>query len=439
MAIDDDNGIPTDRRPSSLGDYVSKNPWHWFTTAVSLGIAGALLGGVIMLSGFLDIGAYTPHADGWAHLLHFAFGRYVAAHEQQSTSPEPLDSRPLMATGASIYANECANCHGAPGLGQNPIALSMRPEPPPLDKAADKYTPGELFAIIHRGVAYNAMPAWPVPERPDEIWSLVAFLEHWKELDAETFKGLAGLPPTPAPSKEALALRDLPAAAPDIERPYMPGDPQDPFHDAATTQMPRTGIAPFGATSGQDCAMCHGKAGEGRIDNAVPRLDIQDPAYLYASLRAYAVGHRRSGVKWPYAANMTDGEMRQYAVDYGAKPSALPAVRPWVDPPADPALIARGKEIAARGMPGEGACNSCHGIEGQSGAFVPSIAGQNPVFLRNQLRAMRNDARGATGGYNPMGKEVHGASDEDIEALAAWYASLPPRADLTEAASALTR
>ncbi len=122
---------------------------------------------------------------------------------------------------------------------------------------------------------------------------------------------------------------------------------------------------------------------------------------------------------WPYAANMTDAEMRQYAVDYGAKPSAMPAARPWVDPPADPALIARGKEIAARGLPGEGACNSCHGIEGQSGAFVPSIAGQNPVFLRNQLRAMRDDARGATGGYNPMGKEVHGASDEDIAALAA--------------------
>ncbi len=66
----------------------------------------------------------------------------------------------------------------------------------------------------------------------------------------------------------------------------MPGDPQDPFHDAATTQMPRTGMAPFGATNGQDCAMCHGKSGEGRVDNSVPRLDIQDPAYIYASLRA---------------------------------------------------------------------------------------------------------------------------------------------------------
>ncbi len=432
MATGDDKGMPSDRPPSGLGRYVSTNPWHWLSVAASLGVAGALFGGVIMVSGLLDIGAYTPHADGWAHMLHFAFGRYVAAHEETSRSPEPLDSRPLIATGASIYANECANCHGAPGLGQNPMALSMRPEPPPLDKAADRYSAGELFTIIHRGVAYNAMPAWPVPDRPDEIWSLVAFLEHWKELDADKFRDLAGLERPRKASPEALAIKDVPSPAPDIERSYMPGDPQDPFHDEATSRMPRTGMAPFGATRSQDCAMCHGKAGEGRADNAVPRLDIQDPAYLYASLRAYSEGHRRSGVMWPYAANLTDDEMRQYAVAYGAKTGTTPATQPWVDPPADPALIARGKEIAARGLSGQGACNSCHGIEGQSGAFVPSIAGQNPVFLRNHLRAMRDDARGSTGGYNPMGKEVHGASDDEIRALAAWYASLPPRSDLAK-------
>jgi cytochrome c553 len=434
MATGDDNGMPTDRSSPGLGGYFSRNPWHWFTAAASVGVVGALVGGIVLVSGLLDIGAYTPHADGWAHMLHFAFGRYVAAHEEKSTSPEPLDSRPLIATGASIYANECANCHGAPGLGQNPVALSMRPEPPPLDKAAEKYTPGELFTIVHRGVAYNAMPAWPAPNRPDEVWALVAFLEHWKELDAQGFRDLAGLPaPAPA-SPEAQAIRDVPSPAPDLHRPYMPGDPQDPFHDAATTQMPRTGMAPFGATNGQDCAMCHGKTGEGRADNSVPRLDTQDPAYLYASLRAYATGHRRSGVMWPYAANLSDAEMRQYAVDYGAKPGHAPAPQAWVDPPADAALIARGQEIAARGLPGGAACNSCHGIEGQSGSLVPSIAGQNPVFLRNQLRVMRDDARGATGGYNPMAKEVHGATDEDIQALAAWYASLPPRADLAAAA-----
>ncbi len=465
---DKDRTTRKDQAPR-LGDYFPPSLKQWIGAAAIFAVVAVISAGALVTSGVEDIGAYAPHPQGWAGLLHFAFGRYVSAHAETSAPPDPLDTPELIATGASVYANECANCHGAPGYGQNPVALSMRPEPPSLDKAWRKYSAAELFTIIHRGAAYTAMPAWPVPDRPDEIWSLVAFLKHWPQLDAGSYRDLAGIAPSALPD-EAGSAETAPAPIVDerpvheaTSRPYMPGDPQSIEADEATTLTPRTGMAPFGMTAGARCEMCHGENGDGKRANTAPRLDIQSPAYLLASLRAYAAGQRRSGIMWPYTANLSEADMRALARHLGA-PETDDAVAeaPGIPAPAAPqaveitaspaqetaaqetALLQRGRTIAEDGIglddakSGHGepvvkrvaACASCHGVEGASPALMPRLAGQNPYFLRNQLRSMRGEGRGANGAYNPMNKEAHGLADEDIRAVAAWYASLPPGSDM---------
>ena len=69
-------------------------------------------------------------------------------------------------------------------------------------------------------------------------------------------------------------------------------------------------------------------------------------------------------------------------------------------------------------------CAGCHGANGQSAvAGTPSLAGQPRVFIENQLVIIREGLRDV-----PVMKPfVAGLSDEDIGALAAHYAALPPK------------
>ena len=68
-------------------------------------------------------------------------------------------------------------------------------------------------------------------------------------------------------------------------------------------------------------------------------------------------------------------------------------------------------------------CAGCHGPKGIStNPMWPSLAGQNEQYLAKQLRDFRDGKRA-----NPvMAPMAQGLSDEDIEDLAAYYASLKP-------------
>jgi len=76
--------------------------------------------------------------------------------------------------------------------------------------------------------------------------------------------------------------------------------------------------------------------------------------------------------------------------------------------------IAAGKEKA-------GMCFGCHGVEGNSNnANFPSLAGQKPAYLVNQLRAFREGTR-KNGMMQNMAANL---TDQEINNLAAFFASV---------------
>lgn len=78
---------------------------------------------------------------------------------------------------------------------------------------------------------------------------------------------------------------------------------------------------------------------------------------------------------------------------------------------------ARGQTLAA------GRCGVCHGADGRSQIRdIPSLAGQQPLFIVTQLILMREGIRQVPA----MQAIVQGMPDQDVEDLAAWYASLAP-------------
>ena len=73
------------------------------------------------------------------------------------------------------------------------------------------------------------------------------------------------------------------------------------------------------------------------------------------------------------------------------------------------------------------ACAVCHGSQGISNVpDAPNLAGQPAMYLGKQLRAYRSGERR----HEVMSVMAKPLTDADIEALAAWYASIKVEASL---------
>lgn len=84
-------------------------------------------------------------------------------------------------------------------------------------------------------------------------------------------------------------------------------------------------------------------------------------------------------------------------------------------------LLAQGD--ASAGQAKSALCGSCHGVDGNSPlAMNPKLAGQSARYMVKQLQDFKSGARsGAT-----MAAMVLSLSDQDMEDIAAWYASQQP-------------
>jgi cytochrome c553 len=70
------------------------------------------------------------------------------------------------------------------------------------------------------------------------------------------------------------------------------------------------------------------------------------------------------------------------------------------------------------------ACAPCHGDAGiAKSADVPNLAGQKRLYLYNQLQAFRTGRRR----HKEMLYMSRQMTDEDMRAIADYYAKLPPR------------
>jgi cytochrome c553 len=348
----------------------------------------AVVGGLLVAwSGLVSVAASSGHwaVTGW--FLHFTMRQAVETQSPEHAAPVTLDDPALVALGAAHYEGGCAPCHGAPGELQRPIALSMTPHPPWLAPVISTWEPQELFWIVQHGVKYSGMPAWPTQHRPDEVWTVVAFLAQLPGLDASAYRRLAW--------------------GPEADRPPVAG----------TTRLGELGAGPLGQTLA-GCARCHRRDGAGREEGGVPIVGGQSEAYLEASLRAYAERHRASGIMQPLAAALGSDQLAALARHYAAEPwRGSPATAP-----ADPDLLARGREIATAGLPTAGVppCASCHGPPARYPRY-PRIAGQDAGYLARQVELFRDGVRGGTAFAHLMHAVARGLTDEDIAAVALFY------------------
>jgi high-affinity iron transporter len=105
---------------------------------------------------------------------------------------DPLPMRaPSLARGAAIYAENCAQCHGASGAGDGPAAQALNPPPADLsDRTALRAaTPIEFLRKLNVGVAGTAMPGFADLIELDDRWAVVAYVTALRFAAADTARG----------------------------------------------------------------------------------------------------------------------------------------------------------------------------------------------------------------------------------------------------------
>jgi cytochrome c553 len=172
------------------------------------------------------------------------------------------------------------------------------------------------------------------------------------------------------------------------------------------------------------CLGCHGADGGGQAAAGFPRLAGLDASYLRRQLDSFADGTRDNPVMKPVATALTTDERQALAEYYSQLPLPAALARPATPAPAPDS---RGALLATRGrwsrqVP---ACEQCHGPGGVGvGAAFPPLAGQSAAYIAAQLKAWQQGRRH----NDPLALMQHistALDDQDITAVAAWFAAQP--------------
>lgn len=161
----------------------------------------------------------------------------------------------------------------------------------------------------------------------------------------------------------------------------------------------------------QVCANCHGLNGlsaSGGNSALTPILAAQSHKYLLARMKAYRDGSLEHPQMTLVARMISDQDIDNVSAWYASVPFKI------AEPPAgadQPEMV----EV----------CSACHGLNGQSADPenpdpIPSLTAQEKEYLVMRLEEYRSGRRK----HEQMSAIAESLSDQDIDAVAAWYSSI---------------
>lgn len=155
-----------------------------------------------------------------------------------------------------------------------------------------------------------------------------------------------------------------------------------------------------GAAVAAICEDCHGEKGIS-TEEGMPSLAGQQPIYLMTSTQEYQTGSRGHEGEEDMLEGLETVDIEKMAMYFAAQSAPAREAPSFGDPVA-------GEEAAA-------SCAKCHGTRGISNdPMVPNLAGQEPVYLVNAIKAYRDHER-------DYEDQMPAKTGEQIENIAAYY------------------
>ena len=190
-------------------------------------------------------------------------------------------------------------------------------------------------------------------------------------------------------------------------------NPHSPKINFANMAKGARGDAQAGKTVAAVCGSCHGVSGIS-VAAMFPNLAGQHQDFLVQSLKSFKLGTRKNDMMSPMAAGLNEVDIRNVAAYFSQAKCKVSG--------GDKAKAALGKAKAANCA----ACHSATGLYGNGAIGIsgtptwPNLAGQNAEYLANSLKSFRDESR-----YHAVMTSIAKTlSDDDIEHLSAYYASL---------------
>ena len=158
-------------------------------------IALLIIGGLIyMYSGIFDISARVPHDPVTLWAMNTVRDNSIKHNADNNIKTPDLNDSDLVKMGFVHYREMCVGCHGGPGIERSEIGQGLYPKAPSLARAANDWTPQQLFWITKNGLKMTGMPEFAPTHSDEMIWAIVAFTkklpaltkEQYQKLDEET-------------------------------------------------------------------------------------------------------------------------------------------------------------------------------------------------------------------------------------------------------------
>jgi thiosulfate dehydrogenase len=129
----------------------------------------------------------------------------TALHAYLDRLPHPEPQVPAdeanLASGAKVYKEQCAVCHGLPGEPKSLIAQGMYPAPPELFKGTgvtddDEW---ESYWKVENGIRMSGMPGFKGRLTEKQIWQVAVLVKNADKISESVKKELSVVATTPIP------------------------------------------------------------------------------------------------------------------------------------------------------------------------------------------------------------------------------------------------
>lgn len=139
------------------------------------------LGLLFALMGFMSTRADNPPSKLETTLAGHAMDASVARAAPKLANPLSPDEANLI-VGARLYREHCTMCHGDSASPKSPLSDSLNPPAPQFTKDMPDMPEHQNFYILQHGIRWTAMPGWKNVLSEQQLWQLVTFLSHMRDL-----------------------------------------------------------------------------------------------------------------------------------------------------------------------------------------------------------------------------------------------------------------
>jgi thiosulfate dehydrogenase len=171
-------------------------------------ILGVLIGILLVMGGIYlyfstgraPVAVTDPEMPFESKFAHMGLDAYLA--KLPHPDPQvPADETNFLA-GVTVYAQNCAVCHGLPDEPKTNIAQGMAPKPPQLFKGTGVTDdePWETYWKVENGIRMTGMPGFKGRLTETQIWQVTVLVKNADKISPAVKSALLSHPATSAPA-----------------------------------------------------------------------------------------------------------------------------------------------------------------------------------------------------------------------------------------------